>query len=136
MARNDYRKRKPKLKQYPDLVTHLGQSQHKIWSDWMSYFFSQCDKQERPILDFKKDPADQKNKNHLDDMPTMRGKEVTLIIPADLVEDTRKLMNTPWEDLPLASQEAFQDEVATILKSLQAYGDKMIASMKEGDEER
>jgi hypothetical protein len=132
----DYRKRKPKKKQYPKLVVLLAKAQHKIWSAWTSYVISQCEKQERPILDFDSTEG-QKNENHLDDMPTMKGKETLLVIPADLVADAQQLIDTPWEKLSREQQEAFHEEVATILEALREYGSDLIASMlpeKENDD--
>lgn len=106
---DQYKRRKPKRKTYPALVTLLAKSQHKIWAEWMSYLFKQGETKE----------------------------DGEIVIPTDVVADAKKLIEAPWDDLTLEQQEAFQDEVKTIIEALQTYGNELIASMvsqPEGDE--
>ena len=128
MARTDNSKHRlrRKKKQYPELVMLLGKAQHKIWSAWMSYQFSQCKKQDVPIIG-EAQPGDK--------LPRMAGKKTALLIPADLVEDAQKIIDTPWEELSREQQEAFHEEVTVILEAWKDHGDNLITAMKEGDEE-
>lgn len=79
--------RKTKQMNEQELIERLADKEHASWARWMTYLFSQCEKQE----------------------------DGSLRIPSALVKHWQQEIDTPYSELPERYKQSDRNEVAHIL---------------------